>query len=294
MEEFEVYVELLSEFLGEPKKVYESKGQLSFNCLECDDDRNKGNLEVSLEKEAFHCWSCGISGTLTKLFEQYANKKQIKNFKLLRPDHKVHKKKEKKKIQLPEGYVQFKDSNPIYPPHREALNYLRNRGITDDIIEKYQIGYTMTGDKAGRIIVPSYNINGELNYYIARSWNPMNKMKYMNPEAEKEKIIFDEHLIDWEQDIYLVEGVFDAFFLKNSIPLLGKYISELLFSKIYEYSKGNIIVCLDGDAWKDALKLYRELNGGILHGRIKLVKLPPDKDVCDLKGDINNYYTEIK
>jgi DNA primase len=294
MDEFEVLVELLTEFLDKPKKVNESTGQLGFDCLECDEDKHKGNLEVSLEKEAYHCWSCGISGTLTKLFDEYANKKQKKAFNLLRPDTHVRKIREKKKVRLPEGYVQFKDSNPIYPPHREALNYLRSRGITDEIIEKYQIGYTMTGDKAGRIIVPSYNIDGELNYYIARSWNPKNKMKYMNPEAEKEKIIFDEHLINWEEDIYLVEGVFDAFFLKNSVPLLGKYMSELLFTKIYENAKGNIIICLDGDAWKDALKLYRELNGGALHGRIKILKLPPDKDVCDLKGNVQDFFYTIK
>jgi DNA primase len=294
MDEFEVFVELISEFLGEPKKVYESKGQLSFDCIECDDDKHKGNLEISLEKEAYHCWSCGISGGLGKLFDKYANKKQKKAFGLLKPDSVKKVRREKKKLQLPEGYVQFKESNPIYPPHREALTYLRNRGITDEIIEKYQIGYTMTGDRAGRIIIPSFNLNGELNYYIARSWNPRAKMKYMNPEAEKEKIIFDEHLIDWDNDIYLVEGVFDAFFVKNSIPLLGKFLSELLFNKIYENAKGNIIICLDGDAWNDAVKLYRELNGGTLHGRIKIIKLPVDKDVCDLKGNINEYYYNIK
>lgn len=294
MDEFEVFVELISEFLGEPKKVYESRGQLSFDCIECDDDKHKGNLEISLEKEAYHCWSCGISGGLSKLFDKYANKKQKKSFELLKPDSVKKVKREKKKLQLPEGYVQFKDSNPIYPPHREALTYLRTRGITDDIIEKYQIGYTMKGDRAGRIIVPSFNLKGELNYYIARSWNPRAKMKYMNPEAEKEKIIFDEHLIDWDSDIYLVEGVFDAFFLKNSIPLLGKYVSELLFSKLYENAKANIIICLDGDAWNDAEKLYRELNGGVLYGRIKIVKLPVDKDVCDLKGQINEYYYKMK
>jgi DNA primase len=152
----------------------------------------------------------------------------------------------------------------------------------------------MKGEKSGRIIVPSFDSKGELNYYIARSWNPKSKMKYMNPEAEKEKIIFDEHLIDWDKNIYLVEGVFDAFFLPNSIPMLGKYISELLFTKIYTQATKDIIICLDGDAWKDAEKLYRELNGGSLYGRIKIVKLPVDKDVCDLKGQINEYYYKIK
>ena len=58
--------------------------------------------------------------------------------------------------------------------------------------------------------------------------------------------------------------------------------------------KKNIIVCLDGDAFEDAKNIYDKLNGGVLYNRIKLAKLPKDKDVCDLKGDITPYYIEEK
>jgi hypothetical protein len=44
----------------------------------------------------------------------------------------------------------------------------------------------------------------------------------------------------------------------------------------------------------NAVKLYHELNGGELWGKVKIVKLPKDKDVCDLRGDINEYYYEIR
>jgi len=55
-----------------------------------------------------------------------------------------------------------------------------------------------------------------------------------------------------------------------------------------------VIICTDGDAWDDGLKLYHELNGGTLYNKVKIIKLPKDKDVCDLKGNINDYYYEIK
>jgi hypothetical protein len=71
-------------------------------------------------------------------------------------------------------------------------------------------------------------------------------------------------------------------------------MSELLFETIYKKAKGNIIICLDGDAWVNAVNLYHELNGGELWGKVKIVKLPKDKDVCDLRGDINEYYYEIR
>jgi DNA primase len=135
---------------------------------------------------------------------------------------------------------------------------------------------------------------GVLNYYIARSWYPNTKAKYKNPETPKDEIIFNESLIKWNEDIFLVEGVFDSFFLPNSIPMLGKHMSELLFTTLYNRAMGNIIIALDGDAYDNAVKLYHELNGGDLYGRIKIVKLPNDKDVCDLKGRIDEYYITIR
>lgn len=297
MDEFESVVELISDFLGEPKKVYENRSQVSWDCPVCDDDKHKGNLEVNVDKAVYHCWSCGDSegthGPLGKLFDKYGNKKQKKLYQVLKPETVVKREKPKKQLKLPEGFTLFKDSSSVYPVRRAAINYLHNRGITDLMIEKYQIGFCDKGDHAGRIVIPSYNSNGELNYYIARSWNPMSRAKYKNPEAEKDKIIFWENLIDWNKDIYLVEGAFDGLFLENSIPMLGKHMSELLFETIYKKAKGDVIICLDADAWQNAVNLYHELHGGEMWGRIKIIKLPDEKDIADLRGEIKDEYYYI-
>jgi DNA primase len=294
----EILLEILHEILGDSKLHYESKGQISYNCCECDEGRNKGNLEVNYFEHVWKCWSCsdvnGTHGTLGKLIDRYGTKKQKKIYNILRPEE--HKPKEKKipKLKLPDNFTLFKDSNPRYPIYKQAYTYLKERGVTDEMIEKYGIGFCDKGSHSGRIVIPSYDKEGELNYYIARSWNPTSKAKYKNPEAEKDKIIFWENLIDWDKDVYLVEGAFDGLFLPNSIPMLGKHMSELLFETIYKKAKSNIIICLDADAWSNALKLYHELNGGELWGRIKIIKLLDDKDVCDLKGNINNFYYNVK
>jgi DNA primase len=296
-DEVEVILNLLEEILGEPKKANTSTHQYSYNCPVCDEGRGKGNFEVNLDKSVYHCWSCGDTegthGPLGKLFDNYGNKKQKKLYLLVRPEEIKVKEKKYKKLKLPEGYTKFKDSNPIYPIYKQALNYLNGRGITDEIIEKYQIGFCDKGDCTGRIVVPSYDKDNNLNYYVARSWGKT-KLKYKNPDSEKDKIIFNEHLIDWEQDVYLVEGVFDAFFLPNPIPMLGKHLSHHLFETLYTKAKKDIIICLDGDAFSNATKLYRELNGGVLYNRIKIVKLPKDKDVCDLRGNINEYFYKMR
>jgi len=299
MDEFETIVEIISEFLGDPKKVYENTSQVSWDCPVCDEDKHKGNLEVNIDKGVFHCWSCGDSenthGTLNKLFDKYGNRKQKKLYQVLKPETVVKREKTKKKLKLPNGFTLLKDSSPVYPVRRQAINYLYNRGISDYMIEKYQIEFCDVGDHGGRIIIPSYDKSGELNYYIARSWDPMSRAKYRNPEVEKDKIIFWENLIDWNRDIILVEGAFDGLFLDNAIPMLGKHMSELLFETIYKKAKGNITICLDADAWQNSVKLYHELNGGDLWGKIKLVKLPDDKDIADLRGEIKDeYYYIIK
>jgi len=299
MDEFDTIVEIISEFLGEPKKVYENTSQVSWNCPVCDEGGNKGNLEVNIEKSLFHCWSCGdyegTHGSLGKLFDKFGNKKQKKLYQVLKPETIIKRERKKKTLKLPDRFTQFKDSSKVYPIRRQAMNYLNGRGITDDMIERYGIGFCDNGDHAGRIVIPSYNKKGELNYYIARSWDPMSRAKYKNPEAEKDKIIFWENLIDWNKDIFLVEGAFDGLFLNNAIPMLGQHMSELLFETIYINAKSNIIICLDADAWQNAVKLYHELNGGELWGRIKLVKLPDNKDIADLRGEIKDeYYLIIK
>jgi DNA primase len=302
-DEVDVLVELLTEFLGDFHQHYESKGQISFDCPVCAEEKGldggdgKGNLEINYGKHVYKCWSCGEThgthGPLGKLFDQYATKGQKKVYNLIKPEELKQEDIKRPKLRLPEGYTTFQDSNPRFIPHMEAYRYLQTRGITDEMIERFKIGYTVSGDFAYRIIVPSFNKEGVLNYFTARSWVPK-KMKYKNPSVPKDEIIFNESLIDWDKDVYMCEGVFDSFFLPNSIVMLGKKMSDLIFTTIYNNANGNVIICCDGDAFQDGLKVYHELNGGRLYNKIKIVKLPVDKDVCDLRGQIDEYYYEIR
>jgi hypothetical protein len=54
-----------------------------------------------------------------------------------------------------------------------------------------------------------------------------------------------------------------------------------------------VIICLDADAWNNAKKLYNTLNGGKLRGRIKILKLPNNSDIAELKGKIDDYYYQM-
>lgn len=301
-EEKEIVIELLREVLGHEKAHYDLKCQITFDCPVCsyevkglDNGDGKGNLEINYCRHIYKCWSCsethGTQGPLGKLLDRFGTKQIKKTYELLKPEDQQYVAK-KLQVKLPVGYKKFSDSNPRYIPHAEAMRYLKLRGITEEIIEKFDMGYTTEGDFAFRIIIPSYDSEAELNYFVARTWLP-NKMKYKNPTIPKETIIFNEFNIDFEKDIYLVEGAFDMFFLDNAIPLLGKNISPMLFEKIYNEAQGFVHICLDGDAWDNAQRLFHELNGGRLYGKIKIIRPPKDKDICDLRGEIDDYYVNL-
>ncbi len=290
-------IDLLINMLGEPHAHYDNKSQISFDCPVCSHDikgldhgDGKGNLEINYGQHVFKCWACaetnGTQGHLGRLIDKWGSKKDKEIYQLVRPDEFEKKEKVYDKIKLPEGYQKFKDVHHAHIPRREAYNYLKKRGVTDEMIEFYDIGFTTEGPFAGRIIVPSYDEKGELNYFIARSWARNTRVKYKNPTLPKETLIFNESRIDWEKDVFIVEGVFDGFFVPNAIPLLGKYVSDLLWEKLYDKCKGRIIICLEGDACEDAKRVYHKLSGGKLYGRIDIVKLPVDKDLGDLRGQI--------
>jgi DNA primase len=306
MEDNALLVELLDGVFGKHKLHYPSKGQISYDCPICsydlkalDKGDGKGNLEINYAQHVFKCWVCGethnTKGHLGYLIDRFGKKKDKEMYDLIRPDEFKPIDKRYEKLRLPKEYQLCTEGNQYHIPFREMRNYIKRRGITDEMVLKHRIGYCTEGEYAYRIIVPSFDLEGELNYFVGRSWNPNSKSKYKNPEAEKQIIIFNENLIDWDKDIYLCEGPFDALFLDNSIPLLGKKMSDVLFETLYEKAKGKITIVLDGDAWEDAKRLYFRLSGGKLYGKIKVVKLPIESDIADMRGVIpEDSYIELE
>lgn len=300
-EEYVPVVELLDDILGEHGSHNEETGQLTYCCPVCsydikglDDIDGKFNLEVNYRMEVYRCWVCGEThdthGKIRKLIKTFGNKKQLKQYDILKPENVGEYVREYEKVVLPKEFISFsKVSAGLKMTHyyKQAYNYVKQRNITDEMLEKFNIGFCYQGKYANRIIIPSYNKDGELNYFTGRSYENKPYQKYMNPEAKKEVIIFNESLIDWEKPICLVEGPFDSIFVDNSIPMLGKVLSDELFDLLYEKAK-EIIIILDGDAWENEQKTYHKLNGGRLMGNVFVTHLQGDEDIADLKGDLTN------
>ena len=124
---------------------------------------------------------------------------------------------------------------------------------------RYSMGYCESGVYSNRIIIPSYDEDGKLNYFIARDIFPNSNMKYKNPPMSKDTVVF-ELFINWNEPIVLVEGSFDAIAVKrNVIPLLGKFPSKSLVKKLITKKVKKVYVALDSDAKKDSAKLVKFL-----------------------------------
>lgn len=300
----QLIVNILDSFLGNSHRHNSDSGQLQYDCPACSEEKGlakgdgKGNLEINYLKGLFRCWSCydtnNMGGTIYKLIKRYGSVQNLRDYELVNP-HAITSPTESlvEILTLPEGYTPLTGCDPSTFRYGEVMRYLKKRGITSDIIEKYRIGFTTIGLYANRIIIPSYNLNYELDFFIGRAFLPWVKPKYLNPKIEKTLIHFNESLINWNSTIYLVEGPFDAIVVPNSIPLLGKIISEKLLFDLQYKATGLVVIVLDGDAYKDAIKLYKKLNTMNLYNRVRIVLLGEEWDISlvneklGLKGVFN-------
>lgn len=286
-------VNILNSFLGEPSSHNEGTGQLKYDCVACADDKGlmgtdgKHNLEINYFKNRFNCWACGktnnMHGPIEKLIKRYGSKHNLADYILIKPEDEdieeyLDNIKRDRVIELPEGFKLLKDSDETHSKYKWAMYYLNQRGITKQIIEKYKIGFVSEGLYRDRIIIPSYDINGVLNFFIARSFNDRIKPKYLNPSVEKQEIIFNENMVNFDATIFLVEGAFDHIVIPNSIPLLGKIVHPKLKHALLEKAKADVVIVLDDDALKDARGIRRELNIDQLKGKVKLCMLPEGYD----------------
>ena len=181
MEDSPLLLELLQDVLGDINAHYPNKGQISFDCPVCsydikglDKGDGKGNFEVNYQQGVYKCWACSETysthGSINKLFLKWGNKRHKSTWELIGGDFIKTKKRKYEDVKLPHHYISFTKGNKLTIPYKEAYNYLRKRNISDKMIAKYSIGYTTEGKYSGRIIVPSFDKNEEINYFVSRSY----------------------------------------------------------------------------------------------------------------------------
>jgi len=277
----ELLVNLASSVLGSGKRT--ARGNRAFNCPFCHHHKPKLEVNFTENKKGYnpwHCWVCNTKGRyLSTLFKKAdASSEQFQELKSFnKTGFEVENTIVKTTLKLPKEFLTILESKDIIAKH--ALVYLKNRGITKDDIEKYNIGYCDSGRYAKMIIIPSYDNQGNLNYFTGRSFQKESYIKYKNPEVSRD-IIPNEHLINWNLPLIICEGMFDAIAIKrNAIPLLGKNIQSTLMKKIVTSTIKKIYIALDKDAQKQSLDFCKKF---IDEGKeVYLVELD-DKDPSEM------------
>jgi len=240
----------------------QGKDEYYFFCPFC--EHHKKKLAVNLNKNAYHCWVCDTRGLdLYQVIRKHGSFNDVQRWRVLTNKVEINgfedifkerEEEKEEKIHLPKEFISLANNVPL--AGNNAMNYLRKRGVTKADIVRWKIGYCSEGKYRNRIIIPSFGMTGYANFFVARSYNG-DWMRYKNPESNR-NIIFNELYVDWNRDIILVEGVFDAmraYDIGSPIPLLGSTLR--IESKLFQSLVRNatrVFLALDDNTVSDLRK----------------------------------------
>jgi DNA primase len=243
---------ILHETLG---NYIEKGSELLFSCPSC--GHHKRKFSINLDKSVYKCWVCDYRGrNIRRIVRSYGSYNQLQKWDSISERSDLERfaelfmetepTEDKSKVELPEEFTSL-SADKVPATGTYALRYLQKRGVTRDDILRWKIGYCFSGEYRNRIIIPSFDEDGDCSYFIARSYTG-DSYKYKNPRASKD-VVFNELFINWNKDLILVEGVFDALVAGNAVPILGSTLrrgSDLLRQIVRNDTP--IYIALDPDA----------------------------------------------
>jgi len=280
-------VNILADALG---RYYVSGEEHIFKCGFC--NHHKRKLSVNIPKNKYKCWICETSGNdIRRLVRRFGSSDELaewdkltKRVNILDFDTLFEQEEEEPpvKVRLPKEFKSLVGAKDSYDTKR-VKRYLKNRDVTDKDIRRWKMGYCSEGEYAGRVMIPSFDDKGYLNYFVGRAYGDAFP-KYKNPPVSK-NIVFNQLMVDWTKDIILVEGVFDAVVAgANAIPILGSYIKEdgKLFQEIVNHGS-DVYLALDPDAEKTTRRIIQTL----LSSDVKVYKIDilPYTDVGEMSKE---------
>jgi len=257
-------LELLESVLGKSKKT--SGDNYAFYSPFVDHYKPKLEINIRINSKGNNPWHCWISDekgrTIKGLFKKLRVSKQTWDeynsifSKVNRYSSEYDTTEVVEQVELPKEFKPLYQQSNSYK-RKHALNYLLSRGLRPEDIVKYNIGYCEDGEYRDKIIIPSYDERGKLNFFVGRSFY-QTQYKHKNPKVSKDIVGF-ELLINWDTPLVLCEGAFDAIAVRrNAIPLFGKSIQSELEKKIIGNSVKKLYICLDSDALSNALGLAKK------------------------------------
>lgn len=267
METFTSKISFIRRALGEIA-VARDGVNVAASCPKCGSGSKKKKFSINVDNWNCHCWVCGVKGKdLYRILINHVSADLGREFKeRFLGDTSMGEPsltEEDPKVELPKGFIPLcLERESKDPDVRDCIRYLKGRGINLKDLWYFKVGSSTSGRFRRRIIIPSFDSEGELNYFSARTIDDKIFPKYVNSRAKKTEIIFNEINIDWKSELTIVEGPFDLFKCdQNSTCLLGSSLSRasFLFKKIVSHNTP-VLLALDGDMQKKSLKIANLLS----------------------------------
>lgn len=228
-----------------------------------------GDGITSKDGKHYHCFKCGFSGDYLDFLKEQNNTDENGIFEMygvtIRGDWMQQwtapKQQTKPTAEQETDYTDyFLQAEEQILSSREAQDYLHGRGLTDETIQKYHIGYDAawmspaaikngsTVYPSKRIIIPTGNSS-----YIARAINDDVPKRYQKMKEGSSKIYQLEQLYDDENEpVFIVEGEIDALsILQSGYKAIGlgslSNIPQLLKEIERRAPEKPIVISLDND-----------------------------------------------
>lgn len=245
-----------SAFPNVNQKWLQSKSELVIFCPK--HHHHKQKLQINLDKNNFHCWVCHYSGLVPKLFREVGRDDLGRDYLSLMGVDTYDQEVVVKPVLMPS------EAEPVHL-NQTICEMVENKfNVSRSDIIKAKIHYCLSGEYQERIIVPSYDLNGNLNFFVTRTFNDWTSYKYRNCERKPREIIFNELFINWNEPLILTENVkthIKMIDYENYTPILGSifYEKSYLLNEMILNGTSEVILMLDRGAAKDTFKAAKKL-----------------------------------
>lgn len=274
-----------------PGTLMGNRRNVEFRCPVCaPKERSKRKLSIRIDDGVVNCWVCGTKGMhpifiVRKHFSRAEEDLLLQYYPLARARRECIIDVRLKPKLMDDFALLALHSASRDPDVRACHRYVRARGLSSDDCWRYRLGFSRQHAWSRRVILPSFDATGELNYYTGRAIDASARLRYNTVEADRSKVIFNEIDIDWSRQLVVCEGPFDM--LKcgdNAVPLLGNSLNEdsALFCSIVAH-RTPIALALDSDMRRRTLQLVKQLESYNVNAAV--VDLGGKKDPGEMSRD---------
>jgi len=253
-------------------KITKNGTHFTARCVFCGDSqksqsKRRFNLDWNNERPIWHCFNCSESGSFLDLYSRLEGISRKHAYQILYQhdvsSYSSENIKEKLNGKGPHGEPIPKEPqifmnilDDCLSPTDSAngyitqkfqnylLNFIKLRKIPNNI----KLFVAHKGKYKGRIIIPVYNNENDLIYFQGRAVNESIQPKYLNPDTDKQLVIYNDGNFERDKYIIVSEGLLDAFMVpKQGTTCLGSSISEFFIKMLMKKTDKGVILAFDND-----------------------------------------------